>query len=66
MMRHEKWLATFQLRDEDPKQLLEGILARQARLELEWTDKDGRETNLYVPDEDGTVMAVNEIITQRE
>lgn len=65
-LRHEKWLATFNLRDENPMHLAERILARPARLELEWTDKDGRETRLYVPDEDGTLMAVDEIIAQRE
>lgn len=52
----------FDLRAEDPKRLAERILARPARLELEWTDKDGRKMR-FVPEDDERIMAIDEILT---
>lgn len=49
-----------------PEKLVETILARQARLELEWTDKEGHEMRVYVPNEDGTLVNTDEIITRRD
>ncbi len=57
---------TFAFREEDPKQLVERVLSRPARLELEWTDEEGRKTRVYLPDDGRTQLWIDQIVMQED